>query len=95
MVAFALVIAVVGIGASSVLGAGSKVQKTTIKVSATDALKFTLSKKSAPAGVVSFVVTNKGNAKHDFWIAGKKTPLLGHNQTKTVTVTLKKGKSYP
>ena len=33
-----------------------------------------------------------GRLKHDFWIAGKKTKLLGHNQTATLTVTLKKGK---
>jgi uncharacterized cupredoxin-like copper-binding protein len=90
--AFVALAVVVGIGASSVLAARDQTQKTTVKVTALDALKFTLSRKSAPHGVVSFVVTNKGNIKHDFWIAGKKTVLIGHNQTKTLTVTLKKGK---
>ena len=90
--AFAALAVVVGIGASSVLAAKGQTQKTTVKVTALDTLRFTLSRKSAPHGVVSFVVTNKGIIKHDFWIAGKKTPLLGHNQTKTLTVTLPKGK---
>jgi uncharacterized cupredoxin-like copper-binding protein len=37
---------------------------------------------------------NKGRIQHDFKIAGKKTKLLKHNQTATLTVTLKKGKRY-
>jgi plastocyanin len=92
MVALAVVATVVGAIASSVLGAGSQVQTTTVKVSALDTLKFTLSRKSAPHGTVKFVVTNKGVVSHDFWIAGKKTPKLGKNKSATVTVTLKKGK---
>ena len=90
--AFAALAVVVGIGASSVLAAKGQTQKTTVKVSALDTLRFTLSRKSAPHGVVSFVVTNKGNLKHDFWIAGKKTSLLAHNKSQTLVVTLKKGK---
>ena len=39
-------------------------------------------------------MTNKGSIQHDFKIAGKKTKLLGHNQTATLNVTLKKGKKY-
>jgi plastocyanin len=66
---------------------------TTIKVTAKE-YKFVLSKKSAAHGKVVFKVTNKGALKHDFKIAGKKTPLLKHNQSATLTVTLKKG-SYP
>jgi uncharacterized cupredoxin-like copper-binding protein len=91
--ALAALAVLVGIGASSVLAARSQTQATTVKVTALDTLRFTLNKKSAPHGKVSFVVTNKGNLKHDFWIAGKKTVLLGHNQTKTLTVTIKKGKN--
>jgi uncharacterized cupredoxin-like copper-binding protein len=53
-----------------------------------------LTRKSAPHGKVTFKVTNKGRLKHDFKIAGKKTKLLGHNKTATLTVTLKKGKKY-
>lgn len=93
MTAAAALAVLVGIGASSVLAARSQTQATTVKVTAMDTLRFTLSKKSAPHGTVSFVVTNKGNLKHDFWIAGKKTILLGHNKSKTLTVTIKKGKN--
>ena len=66
--------------------------KTTVKVTAKDSFRFTLSRTSAPHGKVSFVVTNKGRLMHDFAIAGKKTKLLGHNKTATLTVTLSKGK---
>jgi len=92
MAAFAALATIVGIGASSVLASQSRTQATTVKVSALDTLRFTLSRKSAPHGKVSFVVTNKGSQMHDFSIAGKKTILLGHNKTATLTVTLTKGK---
>ena len=74
--------------------AGAKSNVTTVKVTAKDTFRFVLSRKSAPHGKVTFKVTNKGNLKHDFKIAGKKTKLLGHNKTATLTVTLKKGKKY-
>ncbi|MGB2876185.1 MAG: cupredoxin domain-containing protein [Gaiellaceae bacterium] len=67
-------------------------KKTTVNVTAKE-YKFSLSRTSAPHGVVVFKVVNKGVLKHDFKIAGKKTPLLKHNQSATLTVTLKKGKS--
>ena len=89
---FAVVAVVVGIGASSVLAAQDSAKKTVVKVSALDTLKFTLSVKTAKAGTVSFVVTNKGKLSHDFKIAGKKTPLLSAGKSATLTVTLKKGK---
>ena len=94
MAAFALVAAVVGITASSVLAARSQTQKTTIRVSALDTLKFKLSATRAPHGTVVFIVTNTGSIKHDFSIAGKKTIQLGHNKSATLTVTLRKGR-YP
>jgi uncharacterized cupredoxin-like copper-binding protein len=65
---------------------------TTVKVTAKDSFRFTLSRISAPHGKVSFVVTNKGQLMHDFAIAGKKTKLLGHNKSATLVVTLTKGK---
>ena len=64
---------------------------TTVKVTAKE-YKFILSRKTAPHGKVIFKLVNKGVLKHDFKIAGKKTPQLGHNKTATLTVTLKKGK---
>ena len=93
MAVFALVAAVVGITASSVLAARSQAQKTTVRVTALDTLRFKLSVSRGKAGSVTFVVKNSGNLKHDFWIAGKKTKLLGHNQSATLTVTIKKGKN--
>ena len=84
----------VGAGASSVLAGSAHTQKTTIKVTALDTLRFVLSAKSAPHGVVAFVVTNKGKLKHDFKIAGKKTALISGGKSATLTVTLKKG-PYP
>jgi uncharacterized cupredoxin-like copper-binding protein len=65
---------------------------TTVHVTAKDTLKFTLDKKKARHGKTIFKVVNKGTLTHDFWIAGKKTKMLRHNQTATLTVTLKKGK---
>ncbi|HEX6489993.1 MAG TPA: plastocyanin/azurin family copper-binding protein [Gaiellaceae bacterium] len=63
---------------------------TTVRVTAKE-FKFTLSRKSAPHGVVIFKVTNKGKIKHDFKIAGKKTPLIAAGKSATLKVTLKKG----
>ena len=72
--------------------AGARSTATTVKVTAKDTLRFTLSRKSAPHGKTIFKVINKGTLRHDFKIAGKKTKLLAHNQTATLTVTLSKGK---
>ena len=63
---------------------------TTIKVTAKE-FKFTLSKKSAPHGKVTFKVTNKGHLKHDFKINGKKTSMISPGKSASLTVTLKKG----
>ena len=50
--------------------------------------------KRAPAGKVKFVVTNVSSIRHDFKIAGKKTPILGKGKTAAITVSLAKGKKY-
>ena len=67
-------------------------QATTVKVTAKDNFRFTLSRSSAPHGKTIFKVTNKGHLRHDFAIAGKKTKQLSGGQTATLTVTLTKGK---
>jgi uncharacterized cupredoxin-like copper-binding protein len=87
-------VAAVALFAVVAYGGSSSVTATTVKVAAKDTLRFTLSRKSAPHGKVIFKVTNKGRIKHDFKIAGKKTKLLRHNQTATLTVRLAKGKKY-
>jgi uncharacterized cupredoxin-like copper-binding protein len=92
IVSLAAVLAVVGVSLSAVAFAGSnRAAATTVTVKATE-FKFTLSKKSAPHGKVTFKVTNKGHVSHDFKIAGKKTKLLSPGKSATLTVTLKKGK---
>jgi uncharacterized cupredoxin-like copper-binding protein len=63
---------------------------TTVKVKATD-FHFALSTKTAHHGIVIFKLTNKGHTKHDFKIAGKKTPLINPGSSATLKVTLKKG----
>jgi uncharacterized cupredoxin-like copper-binding protein len=90
---------IVGVAAVAVLLAfspfagarSSAAQVTTVKVTAKE-FKFILSRKTAPHGKVVFKLVNKGSVKHDFKIAGKKTPKLGHNKTATLRVTLKKGR---
>jgi uncharacterized cupredoxin-like copper-binding protein len=68
---------------------------TTVTVTAgkPSELRFTLSKKTVAAGAVTFKVTNKGKATHDFKIAGKTTKRLAAGKSATLRVTLKKGKA--
>jgi uncharacterized cupredoxin-like copper-binding protein len=67
---------------------------TTINVTAgqPEELEYTLSKRSAAAGSVTFRVTNRGTLKHDFKIAGKKTKLIAKQRTAALTVTLRRGR---
>jgi uncharacterized cupredoxin-like copper-binding protein len=46
------------------------------------------------AGVATFTVVNRGEATHDFKIAGKKTRILNPGQRATLKVALRKGKTY-
>jgi uncharacterized cupredoxin-like copper-binding protein len=84
----------------------AKVTVITVTAGKPSEFAFKLSKLSAPAGTVSFKVTNKGAAIHDFKICttagkgvasanactGKVTPKLKPGKSATLTVTLKKGK---
>jgi nitrite reductase (NO-forming) len=63
---------------------------TTVTVKASE-FKFRLSTRTAHHGVVIFKVTNKGHVKHNFKIAGKKTPLIAPGKSATLRVTLTKG----
>ncbi len=72
--------------------AGASSTATTVRVTAKDTFRFVLSRRSAPHGRTIFKIINKGSLRHDFKIAGKKTKLLGHNQTATLIVRLTKGK---
>ena len=54
--------------------------------------KFTLSKKSARHGSVTFKFKNAGKLSHDFKIAGKKTKIILKGKSAApLTVRLKKG----
>ena len=74
-------------------GGSTRASATTVKVGAKE-FKFTLSRKKAPHGKVTFKVKNTGHIQHDFKIAGKKTKLLSPGKSAILTVTLKKGKKY-
>jgi len=75
----------------------STVRATTITVTAgkPSEFHFTLSKKTAAHGTVTFKVTNKGALPHDFKIAGHKTKLLVPGSSQTLKITFKKKGSYP
>jgi uncharacterized cupredoxin-like copper-binding protein len=83
-------------GAGSALAAPShhSAKATSITVAATE-FKFKLSKTSAPKGKVTFVVSNKGKAPHDFKINGKKTPLIQPGKKATLTVSFAKAGKFP
>jgi uncharacterized cupredoxin-like copper-binding protein len=66
--------------------------RVTVKASE---FKFVLSAKSAKRGVVVFNVTNIGAVQHDFWINGRKTPLLSHGKSNTLRVTFLRKGNYP
>jgi uncharacterized cupredoxin-like copper-binding protein len=94
-IALALLAALVALAVTSVAySRGSATQATTVTVTIGKPTEFhfLLSKSSAPAGKVTFKVTNKGKLQHDFKISGKKTPLLKTGKSATLTVTLTKGK---
>ena len=92
-----LVLLAVGVVASSAalvipsaFGAGS----ATYTVTAVD-FKFKIAPAAVKAGRVTFRVVNRGQASHNFKIAGKTTKILGTGQSATLVVTLGKGKRYP
>jgi plastocyanin len=63
---------------------------TTIRVSA-DEYSYRFSSKSAPAGRVTFRLSNRGRLKHDLKIAGKKSKLIGRGGSTSLSVRLRKG----
>src|SRR5262249_4306791 len=61
--------------------ATSKVTTITVTAGKPAEFRFTLSKKTAPHGIVIFKITNKGLLPHDFKIAGRKTKLISPGQS--------------
>jgi len=88
-----LIVPVLAVLALAAPAAASTAGGTKVAVTATE-FHFALSKMSAPAGKVTFVLVNKGHISHDFQIAGKKTATIGPGKTATLVVVLKKGR-YP
>jgi uncharacterized cupredoxin-like copper-binding protein len=73
----------------------TKVTTITVTAGKPAEFRFTLSKKTAPHGLIIFKITNKGIVPHDFKIAGRKTPLISPGQSNTLRVTIRKAGSYP
>lgn len=76
-------------GSPPVVGGQTQVA-TTVRVTATE-FNFALSKASVPHGTIVFTVVNRGTIPHDFWIAGKVTPLIEPGKSATLTVDLDAG----
>jgi glucose/arabinose dehydrogenase len=97
--AAALVALALGVAAAWALAGAAhartrpKPRTTTVRVAATE-FRFALSRASAPAGTVRFVVTNTGRVAHNFFVAGRVTPLLQPGRTATLTVRFAKAGSY-
>jgi uncharacterized cupredoxin-like copper-binding protein len=90
-----------------VAGAATKTSAVTVTISPTNEFLFHLSKKTVPAGKVTFKVTNNGQLPHDFELcssnkgttkanacAGKTSAMINPTQTKTLTVTVSKAGKY-
>jgi uncharacterized cupredoxin-like copper-binding protein len=95
------VLLVLAVGAFSSAGVAALVaphasgaRAATYSITALD-FKFKGVPSRAKAGKVTFRIVNRGQASHNFKIAGKVTKLLSTGQSATLTVTLKKGRSYP
>jgi uncharacterized cupredoxin-like copper-binding protein len=87
----ALVLAVAAFGGS----ASQAATTDTVTAGKPSELKFTLSKRTVPKGTVTFKVTNRGTMRHDFKIAGKKTPLLASGKNATLKVVFRRAAKYP
>lgn len=91
-----LLLAIGALGATAAFVAPHAVgaRTATYTTTATD-FKFKIVPARVTAGKTTFRVVNRGQASHDFKIAGKKTRLLSNGQRATLTVRLVKGKRYP
>lgn len=91
VLASAVVIALAATALLTPLASGAPSAKYT--VTAID-FKFKNMPRSVAAGAHTFTLVNKGNAKHDLKLAGKKTKLLAKGQKAAIKVTLARGKTY-
>ena len=88
-IVLAALIAVLGVTSIALARTQTAAAKI-VTVKATE-FHFALSTRTARHGLFIFKVTNRGHVKHDFKIAGKKTPLIAPGKSATLRVTLTKG----
>jgi uncharacterized cupredoxin-like copper-binding protein len=79
---------------STTAAAASTATSVNVTAGKPSELRFTLSKKSATKGAVTFKVTNKGTLEHDFKIAGKVTKKLKPGATATLKVSFAKAGKF-
>lgn len=89
-----LALGALGATAAFVVPHAAGAHAATYTVTASD-FKFKIVPARVTAGRTTFRIVNRGQASHDFKIAGKKTKLLSTGQRATLTVTLRKGRRYP
>jgi uncharacterized cupredoxin-like copper-binding protein len=85
----ALVASAFSTGAAAVPARSGATAAKTITVTAGEPmeLRFRLSSKKAPKGLVIFRVANAGTIDHDFKIKGRKTRMLSSGERATLRVT--------
>jgi cytochrome c551 len=71
----------------------ARAKPVTIRVTIRDT-RIALSKRTLPAGTVTFVVKNVGKLKHNFKIGSKKTPVLAPKKQAKIVLLFKKAGSY-
>jgi glucose/arabinose dehydrogenase len=78
--------------ASSGLGDGAA-RVTPVTLRMLD-FRFRLSPTRVPVGTVRFRLTNRGASPHDFWIAGRRSRVLGRGRSQTLLVRFRKAGRY-
>jgi predicted lipoprotein with Yx(FWY)xxD motif/uncharacterized cupredoxin-like copper-binding protein len=76
-------------------GTAATAARVTVTAASTTEFSFKLSQQTVAKGAVTFAVTNRGQLPHDFWIAGKQTPLIQPGKSQTLKVTFTKAGAYP
>jgi plastocyanin len=69
---------------------GAHAAATSVSVSGKE-FKFTLTRRSARHGSITFHFTNRGKLGHDFKIEGKKTRVIKPRKSASFTVRLRRG----
>jgi plastocyanin len=88
-----LAVLLLAVAATAAILAPGSPGATTVNVSGKE-FSFSLSKRTVSPGSVTFRFTNRGSARHDFKIAGRKTPVLRPGKSASVRATLRAGRRY-